>query len=89
MEAITIIGAGGIGCAVGYAFCAAGVRVTFVDADEQKVLWGRQPVDGAELNRLRESLDRLQPLPQGSPWLYEIDLRHTDAVVRRTVRPGG
>src|SRR5437773_664580 len=38
MDAITIVGAGGIGCAVGYAFCAAGVRVTFVDADEQKVL---------------------------------------------------
>ena len=42
MEAITIVGAGGIGCAVGYALCAAGIRVTFVDADEQKVLWGRQ-----------------------------------------------
>jgi 2-dehydropantoate 2-reductase len=41
MEAIHVIGAGGIGCAVGYALCAAGVPVTFVDADPRKVAWGR------------------------------------------------
>jgi len=54
-----------------------------------KVLWGRQLADQTALNRLRESLDRLEPLPQGSPWLYEIDLRQTDAIVRTTVRAGG
>ena len=37
MDAITVVGAGGIGCAVGYFLRAAGVRVTFVDADEAKV----------------------------------------------------
>src|SRR5262245_11931824 len=37
-----IVGAGGIGCAVGYALRRAGVSVTFVDADAEKVLWGRQ-----------------------------------------------
>ena len=41
MDAITVVGAGGIGCAVGYFLRAAGVRVTFVDADEAKVKWGR------------------------------------------------
>jgi len=41
MDAITVVGAGGIGCAVGYFLRAAGVRVTFVDADGAKVAWGR------------------------------------------------
>ena len=41
MDALTIVGAGGIGCAVGYFLRAAGVRVTFVDADAAKIAWGR------------------------------------------------
>jgi 2-dehydropantoate 2-reductase len=41
MDALTVVGAGGIGCAVGYFLRAAGVRVTFVDADAAKVEWGR------------------------------------------------
>src|SRR5581483_10158384 len=41
MDALTVVGAGGIGCAVGYFLRAAGVRVTFVDADGAKVEWGR------------------------------------------------
>jgi 2-dehydropantoate 2-reductase len=41
MDALTVVGAGGIGCAVGYFLRAAGVRVTFVDADDAKVAWGR------------------------------------------------
>lgn len=42
MGPITVVGAGGIGCAVGYALRSAGVPVTFVDADSAKVDWGRQ-----------------------------------------------
>lgn len=42
MEAVHIVGCGGIGCAVGYALCSAGVPVTFVDADPAKIAWGRQ-----------------------------------------------
>jgi 2-dehydropantoate 2-reductase len=42
MGAITIVGAGGIGCAVGYALRAAGVPVTFVDADAAKAEHGRR-----------------------------------------------
>jgi 2-dehydropantoate 2-reductase len=40
MEAIEIVGAGGIGCAVGYALRAAGVPVTFVEANPTKVQVG-------------------------------------------------
>lgn len=49
MEAVHIVGCGGIGCAVGYALCSAGVAATFVDADPAKIAWGRQhgiAVDG-------------------------------------------
>jgi 2-dehydropantoate 2-reductase len=46
-----IIGAGGIGCAVGYALCAAGAAVTFVDADRAKVRWGRS--HGVRVDRRR------------------------------------
>src|SRR5262249_27789663 len=41
VEPLYVVGAGGIGCAVGYVLYAAGVRVTFVDADPEKVRWGR------------------------------------------------
>ena len=42
MDAIHILGAGGIGCAIGYALVTAGRRVVFVDADPEKIAWGRQ-----------------------------------------------
>lgn len=42
MEHITIIGAGGIGCALGHALSAAGQRITMVDTDDAKVHFGRQ-----------------------------------------------
>src|SRR5262249_48924374 len=38
---VCIYGAGGIGCAVGYALARAGVPVTFVDTDPEKIRWGR------------------------------------------------
>jgi 2-dehydropantoate 2-reductase len=41
MDAITVVGAGGIGCAVGYFLRATGTCVLFVDADGAKVEWGR------------------------------------------------
>jgi 2-dehydropantoate 2-reductase len=37
----TIVGAGGIGCAIGYALAAAGSRVLFVDVQAEKIHWGR------------------------------------------------
>jgi 2-dehydropantoate 2-reductase len=42
MDAVQVVGAGGIGCAVGCFLRAAGVGVTFVDADAAKVAWGRR-----------------------------------------------
>ncbi|MHB1422703.1 MAG: ketopantoate reductase family protein [Gemmataceae bacterium] len=50
MDAVHIVGAGGIGCAVGYALCSAGVAVTFVDADAAKIAWGRR--QGVAVDRL-------------------------------------
>jgi 2-dehydropantoate 2-reductase len=50
MEAVHIVGSGGIGCAVGYALRTAGVPVTFVDADSAKIDWGRQ--HGVAVDRL-------------------------------------
>jgi 2-dehydropantoate 2-reductase len=38
---IHIVGAGGIGCVVGYALCSAGRNVTFIDTDATKIAWGR------------------------------------------------
>ena len=52
MAPIHIVGAGGIGVAVGYALRSAGVPVTFVEADAAKVEWGRRHgvgVDGLPL----------------------------------------
>ena len=41
MDGLTVVGAGGIGCAVGHALRSAGWRVTFIDADPEKIRWGR------------------------------------------------
>lgn len=39
---IHIVGAGGIGCAVAYALRRDGIRTIVVEADQEKVAWGRQ-----------------------------------------------
>ena len=39
---VTIVGAGGIGCALGHALLSGGVEVTFVERDPAKLEWGRQ-----------------------------------------------
>jgi 2-dehydropantoate 2-reductase len=41
VEPFYLVGTGGIGCAVGYALCAAGSRVIFVDVQPEKIRWGR------------------------------------------------
>ena len=48
MDAVHVVGAGGIGCAVGYALRAAGAAVTFVDANPAKVAAGRR--DGVRVD---------------------------------------
>jgi 2-dehydropantoate 2-reductase len=42
MDTVHIVGAGGIGCGVGYGLCASGLSVLFVDADLAKIHWGRR-----------------------------------------------
>jgi 2-dehydropantoate 2-reductase len=54
MDAVHIVGSGGIGCAIGHVLCSAGVPVTFVDADPAKIDWGR---------RHGVVVDRLPPRP--------------------------
>jgi 2-dehydropantoate 2-reductase len=69
VETFTVVGAGGIGCAVGYALRAAGAAVTFVEADRDKVAWGRQ--HGVAVDRLAPIAADFQlfedwtPLPGG------------------------
>jgi 2-dehydropantoate 2-reductase len=40
--AVTVVGAGGIGCALGHALCSSGIEVTFVEKDPVKLEWGRR-----------------------------------------------
>jgi 2-dehydropantoate 2-reductase len=64
MNGVTIVGAGGIGCAVGYALRIAGIDVTFVECDRDKVAWGktrgvlvdRNPTQSAEFVHFNEWL---------------------------------
>jgi 2-dehydropantoate 2-reductase len=41
-SSIFIIGAGGIGCAVGYGLLAAGLHVVFIETNADKIHWGRK-----------------------------------------------
>jgi 2-dehydropantoate 2-reductase len=67
MDAITIIGAGGIGCAVGYALRSAGISVTFIDSNPDKVQWGRihgVSIEGrSALSATFQSFDEWRPNP--------------------------
>lgn len=40
MDAVQVVGAGGIGCAIGYSLRSAGVPVRFVEANPRKILAG-------------------------------------------------
>src|SRR5437899_9247406 len=53
-SSIFIVGAGGIGCAVGYGLLAAGVPIIFIETNTDKVHWGR---------RHGVSIDRRPALP--------------------------
>jgi 2-dehydropantoate 2-reductase len=66
VEKVHVIGAGGIGCAVGHALAAAGLAVTFVDADAGKVARGQQQgvgLDAAWRPAAFEHFDHWQPPP--------------------------
>ena len=73
MEAITVVGAGGIGCAIGYALCSAGQSVTFVETDPRKLQWGRQHGVGVLYRGARPAafvpFDAWEPSPTGIVFL--------------------
>jgi 2-dehydropantoate 2-reductase len=48
---IIIVGAGGIGCAVGYGLLAAGLPIVFVETNADKIRWGRRY--GVSIDRRR------------------------------------
>ncbi|HZT80441.1 MAG TPA: ketopantoate reductase C-terminal domain-containing protein [Gemmataceae bacterium] len=72
MDALTVVGAGGIGCAVGYCLAAAGVRVTFVDADPDKVRDGRR--HGVRVDRLPPQPAAFVPFADWSPAADDVVL---------------
>ena len=65
MDPVYIVGAGGIGCAIGYALCAAGVRPVFVDANPRKVDWGRR--HGVRIDRRPALPARFQAFADWQP----------------------
>src|SRR5262245_33101568 len=73
MDAVTIVGAGGIGCAVGYAFAASGAEVTFIDADAAKVAHGRAHGVAVDHRPPRSAhfihFDDWRPRPDDLVWL--------------------
>src|SRR5439155_2466151 len=73
MDAVAIVGAGGIGCAVGYAFAASGAAVTFVETDADKVAYGQAhgvAVDRrSPLSALFIHFDDWRPRPDEVVWL--------------------
>jgi 2-dehydropantoate 2-reductase len=66
VDTVHVIGAGGIGCAVGHALRRAGVAVTFVDANEDKVSSGNRHgvgVDGQLLPAVFLPFADWRPVP--------------------------
>src|SRR5262245_40012507 len=67
---VFVVGAGGIGCALGYALRSAGAPVTFVESDAAKIAWGRE--HGVGVDRLPPqsaefiSFDSWQPAPNST-----------------------
>ena len=69
-ESIFIVGAGGIGCAVGYGLLSAGLPVVFVESNPDKILLGRKLGVGIDRRKLLEaefiSFDDWNPPPQST-----------------------
>jgi 2-dehydropantoate 2-reductase len=65
MTPLFIVGAGGIGCAVGHALCSAKIPVTFVDANVEKIRWGQ--ANGVWLDGRPPQPARFVPFYQWQP----------------------
>lgn len=68
MRPVYVVGAGGIGCAVGYGLSLAGAEIIFVDANPEKVSWGRD--HGVAVNRLPPRSAEFQHFDD---WRPEVD----------------
>ncbi len=70
---MTVIGAGGIGCAIGYALLRSGIPVDFVDADRAKVEAGNSSGVGiaghSNLGARFIPFDDWKPRPERLQWL--------------------
>jgi 2-dehydropantoate 2-reductase len=86
LKPVHVVGAGGIGCAVGYALCAAGIPVVFVEVDAAKVDAGRAGgVQVGELPPLRADFvhfNEWQPI-SGVPVLLCTKCYDNAAVLER------
>ncbi|HLJ96940.1 MAG TPA: ketopantoate reductase C-terminal domain-containing protein [Gemmataceae bacterium] len=65
MEPFYIVGAGGIGCAIGYALSTSGSRVIFVEAQPEKVRWGRR--HGVRVDRRPPQRAEFVPFDEWAP----------------------
>jgi 2-dehydropantoate 2-reductase len=65
MDAVYVVGAGGIGCTLGVALINAGVPVTFVESNPRKVAAGRR--EGVEVVGLGRRPARFLPFKEWSP----------------------
>lgn len=85
-QSVFVVGAGGIGCAVGYALRAGGVDATFVDVDRQKIDHGNEHgVAVDELTPLRATFvhfDDWQP-PEDCLVLLCVKCFDNDVVLAR------
>lgn len=81
-----MVGAGGIGCAIGHALRSGGIDVTFVEADPAKVAWGNEHGvglgDQPSLPTQFLSFDTWQP-PENAIVLLCTKCFHTEAVLAR------
>lgn len=80
---VFVVGAGGIGCAVGYALRKGDLDVTFVDADEQKVEWGNRHGVGLDSHPLLPA--RFVPFKEWHPPEESIVLLCTKCFDNATV----
>lgn len=83
MQVVHIVGAGGIGCAVGYALRMANVPVVFVEADQRKLATGKRgelQVDHRpQLQAQFIHFDEWQPIPDS--WVILCTKCYDNAVV--------
>ena len=64
LPTVTVVGAGGIGCALAHAMRTGGVEVTLVEVDHAKLEWGRRHgvrVDGLPPRSVKVMTVRLWP----------------------------